>query len=560
MCLIITAMLSALGLPSACANAAGPIGTPGPLVRVGPGVAEASIRQVVRTPAGRVYIVAADNHGDFSDGSDSNAANGKLYMYRANQVGVPTSFAEVDAAHRPANAADGSTISGGDARLDRAGTIHLVYFRTANHAVIYQTFSTITDRWGAPETVDTLAGETEGRRGKALTALALDAAGHPLIAVAGSTGVQAYTRTGAGAWSAHVIDGSPSTHPSLLVDRTGVAQLAWLSPPAGTAHIAYATRSAAGAWSAPATAASGDVLDDQALDQGPSLAVDAADRPVVLFLSGGANPTSGPNDYVRTRTLVGGTWQEDSPNHVAAHTPGLYMHGNDKIVLLGHDEPAIHPAYLSHAAGAGAWSDSVTFAPPTPGNYEYDGSASPRFDPLYDTDCTLLDTAFFDEDSVPGQSYVPTLYYAAVRLPAPAGGCAMSGGGSGGGGGGGGGAGAPALSRVKLTHRRFSARAGARLKFTLSSAATVTGTVRASLAGHRKGKKCSVAKKTGGRCHLKVRRSLKLKNKDVGAHSAKLATRGLLPGSYTLRLKATNAAGVSAPVTLHFVVTKPHRN
>ena len=39
-------------------------------------------------------------------------------------------------------------MSGGDARLDRTGTIHVVYFRTDLQATMHQTFSTLTDTWG----------------------------------------------------------------------------------------------------------------------------------------------------------------------------------------------------------------------------------------------------------------------------------------------------------------------------------------------------------------------------------------------------------------------------
>src|SRR4051794_38944898 len=79
------------------AAAIAPIGAPGALVPVGPGASESSIRQAVRTPAGRVYLVAADDFGlNDHDG-------GRLRVYRARGTGIPSGFDEVDAAAAPSS-------------------------------------------------------------------------------------------------------------------------------------------------------------------------------------------------------------------------------------------------------------------------------------------------------------------------------------------------------------------------------------------------------------------------------------------------------------------------
>ena len=122
----------------------GPEGQPTDRVSVGPGAVESSIRQVVRTLDGRVYIVAPDD-----DGAQRNDFTTPtiMRMYRATTTGIPKRFLPVDEAHSPRVEAP-KTMSGGDARLDRAGVIHLVYYRTDQQATIYQTFSTVTDTWG----------------------------------------------------------------------------------------------------------------------------------------------------------------------------------------------------------------------------------------------------------------------------------------------------------------------------------------------------------------------------------------------------------------------------
>src|SRR5262245_20302571 len=81
-------------IPPATA-AADPLGTPSPLVRVGPGVSETSQRQVVRTADGVVYIASVDDDGY------GNRTPAELHMYRATTAGVPTAFRSADAADDP---------------------------------------------------------------------------------------------------------------------------------------------------------------------------------------------------------------------------------------------------------------------------------------------------------------------------------------------------------------------------------------------------------------------------------------------------------------------------
>ena len=120
-----------------------PAGDPTGLIPVGPGAVESSSRQVVRTPDGRVYIAAID------DGGNTGSGHTHLAMYRADATGVPTAFTEADPDDAPS--ADGTrisgyTLSGGDARLDRDGIVHVVYFDTYAHRAMYARFDTATDR------------------------------------------------------------------------------------------------------------------------------------------------------------------------------------------------------------------------------------------------------------------------------------------------------------------------------------------------------------------------------------------------------------------------------
>jgi hypothetical protein len=304
-------------------------------------------------------------------------------------------------------------MSGGDARLDRAGVIHVVYYRTDTHATMYQTFSTITNTWGPAVLVShygSLTGNTSyGARAAAVNAIALARDGTPFILFAGATGVRGFRLAG-GSW---VEDGDLSTvsslHPAITFDRQNRLHAAWLE---GEHEIRYAMRDATGHWSVPEVVASGapTVLSNGGGDQSPSIAVDPTDEPMVLYLSGNVGA---PDERVRMRVKTATGWVADDPN-VFAHAPGIYAHGDGRWALLGHDVN-IHPAYLARVGSMPAWSPVIVF-PPTNVDYQYDGSMSARYDPQFEVDCTVIDTVFFDEDSDTRGGFKPDLYYGAIRL------------------------------------------------------------------------------------------------------------------------------------------------
>src|SRR4051794_3776944 len=242
---ILLVVLLAVAVPAA--RAAAPAGTRTRLVYVGPGVADTAQRQVVRSRDGFVYIASVD------DDAYSGGAYADLHMYRGNHAGVPTAFTSVDAGHDP-HVRNPLDISGGDARIDAGGTIHVVYAvsNLSNNAaagyaensmtVRYQTFATGSGRWGPAQTVTRLPADGDGVRGRVVTALALDRAGRQLVVTASSAGVSAWTPAGGGRWARHAIAGAAGLHPSLAFDASGHAHLAWLSSPYGSAAIHYAVR------------------------------------------------------------------------------------------------------------------------------------------------------------------------------------------------------------------------------------------------------------------------------------------------------------------------------
>lgn len=390
------------------------VGEPTPRVAVGPGIAESSIRQIIRTPDGYVYIAAIDDQGGPAWGFQKSTL---LRMYKSTTAGIPEAFREVDRSHHPRTGKN-STMSGGDIRLDRTGRIHVVYYRTKDGATVYQIFDTRMDTWDKDSTVvTTFSGRADdpyyGNRGRAINSLALDRDDTPFIAVGGDDGVKIFRKTASGWIEDALLSTAQAIHPAMTFDRLRRLHVAWLETIGEYSFILYAMRDASGVWSPPELVFPGDAntLSNLNLDQSPSIAVDHQNQPVVLYLSG--EPGQADN-FVRIRTLSAGLWIADDPDAIFSRAPGLYLRGDTKFVFLGHDG-VLHPGYLTHQPMDPDWSAVVNFQENEP-SYAYDGSASARYDPQYEVDCTVVDVVYFDEESDTRGGFKPDLYYVAIKL------------------------------------------------------------------------------------------------------------------------------------------------
>jgi hypothetical protein len=428
-------------------------------VTVGPGWAEATNRQVLRTASNHVYVVASD---DSPCTAATSPASGVIRVYKgsgaqAGNANVPTSFAEVDSAHHPKSAGSGSCVfTGGtanllfapDSRLDSNGIIHIAYIDPSssnNGTVYYQTFDTNTDLWSARTQIAAGAETNVGGgwpRGSH-AALTLDSTDHPFVTFASggsANSIQwtAKTASGGNAWTTPAqIPGSAGTdqfQTTMITALDHSIHLAWLDNAlAAHSSIRYA-KFAGGAWGATETVSAGDanVLGDGNHDQIPAVVADLTSRPCVLYLDGTVN---GTDNYVRMRCKnASGTWVDDSPSGVAGvsnpngtwycHTPTNYISSSgDIFVFLGHDVNISPGPFQFQVGGLGNnWSPVNQLDPrnqsnTTPGAPGLDGSASVRFDPLRDNNPGLIDVLYYDEDDgTAGFSHHATLYYKAIQL------------------------------------------------------------------------------------------------------------------------------------------------
>ncbi|MDX6476015.1 MAG: hypothetical protein QOH95_1526, partial [Gaiellaceae bacterium] len=356
------------------------VGAYGRSIDIGPGFTDPNARQVVRTAGDRVYVFAADDSAP-----KASTGPGVIHAYRSTTTGLPASFAEADAAHRPHSTASRSLLPGLDVRLDRAGLAHIIFAdNSAPGDLLYVTYSTVSDTWGQPQEVATNIGTLA--RGQLPAALVLDGADRPHVVYSDGTHLSEIVLNG-GTWSAPVqIAAGTPFHPALAADAAGAIYAAWLDNGASPA-ILYARRAPDGTWSPVETVAT-DALSGQGhdVDQGPSVVVTPNGKIAVSYTS------AMPEQHAKLTTRTASGWSLDQqPIEDFTHAPQVYAHGEDLYQVLGHDAN-IHFGYRAHLAGQ-AWGayNELTSAP-------RDGAASVRWDPLRETNPDIIDASYFDED------------------------------------------------------------------------------------------------------------------------------------------------------------------
>lgn len=370
------------------------------IVLVGPGYVDCYTRQVVRTSADVVYVIT--NASGFTGGT----APASVRVYKGSPANNPTSFAEVDAAHRPANNVRMGGVEAKIAGADRF--IQIVYEDIAASQTKYVKFDTVTDTWGTPEVVGALSGQNTTDRYMGKTGLALDSSGLPHVITGGKSENMYYTNRTSGSWSAPVAvaNSSSQMHPSMAFDQNGTLHVAYYD---GNINMFYRNRNpATGTWSAVETI-SNNVSTSQS-DESPSLAIDSSGRVLVDYISGDFT-----FHYQLARRTAANMWVNISPgSEVAGHSPGLYIDAADNLYAIeGHDLTIIQPSVEIRSA-AGTWGPYKILAsgPPT-----RDGSASARWDLLWPGNATNLDTTNMDEDGVDAQgNHNGTTYYLHATL------------------------------------------------------------------------------------------------------------------------------------------------
>ena len=323
-------------------------------VTVGPGFVEAANHQVVRTASNLVYVFAADDDPCQLGGVGVIRAWKGTGSQGMNAV-IPAGFEEQDSAHEPAAPVSGTCVfeenvgpvlGQPDLRLDAGGTAHLAYVEGNTGNVYYQTYSTVTDSWGARTVIatgastDSLSGWP--RFGNVALTLDVNDLPHVVFVTSGASNSVKYTNRVSGTWTtaSTIFSGTNECNPSMVTALDGTIHLAWLDNSiAAHATVKYAKYS--GSWGTIETPSEGDtlVLAQGDHDQGPSIATDLSNFPHVLYLDGMVN---GPDNYVRLKyRAADGVWRDNTPSGApGASTPNgtWYAHTPQNFISSVGDE------------------------------------------------------------------------------------------------------------------------------------------------------------------------------------------------------------------------------
>lgn len=376
-------------------------------VQVGAGFTDVSPHQIVRTTTDILYLIVPT-----CDSYPSCPGN-TLRVYKANQSGVPSTFAEQDTGHRP------SGIGSSAVAIDGNNLIHVAWNDRAG-SLNYRTFNTSTNLWSTTTVVGS-TGWTNFGQGNQGVALALDANGAPHIAYTAVVNsirrVNYANKTGASWSTPATVDDAPfgsnqhAWSPTLAFYPNGNLLLSWYVgsfnyTPDGT--IYFRTRSGQnGTWGTRQTIA-GDTLMT-AIDNGPSLLITSDGTAHVTFLNAGpaTGGASTAGDYIHAYYNTGSGWVANHPGGGTqiTHNPSLGPGPNGTVRIYGHGWQGGRLDGHGHdlhyfEGGVGGWGAWTLY---TAGGF--DSSVSTRWSQFFHAFPGTLDIAYW-ADPYPNIAYV----------------------------------------------------------------------------------------------------------------------------------------------------------
>jgi hypothetical protein len=371
--------------------------------------------QVVRTSTDRVYIFAPEIYKNL------------VRAIRATTTGTPAGFAEVDAANRPN---ESNPVWCVDAAIDANNVVHVLYL-LENGTVVYRTFDTNTDRWGARQQIASSPWPNRAnglRQGSAGVTIGLDGSGIVHIVynkTQGSVRRVYYNSNRGGSWNNEaLVDDQPTndnSHPAMAFGPDGSLYVAWLADQSNAVNRAAIRVRALrnGVW------ASGSEVDNNvfrtesySIDQGPSLLV-APDGKVHIAYIDPWEPVAGAGyQYGRLNhkfsTDRGANWTADNPPELFTHNPALAVDPAGNLYLFGHREAWQQAGCASMLVitkpSGGGWNTWRTLA-----NGCYDSSVSVKWSQYVWNNPSVLDLVYWTEKGPQGQSDYNQLHYAEIR-------------------------------------------------------------------------------------------------------------------------------------------------
>ena len=391
---------------------------------VGPGYTDVSPHQLVRT-SGNVLYVVAPNGQAFARNTVA-----KLLVSKANQPGIPTSYAVQDLTHSPGTPKTGITTTPGVATsasaIDGSNVIHSVWIDSqglkTQGNVYYGQFDTTTNTWLSATLLDGATGWTGYVTGDEGVALALDTNGNPHVFWTAKVGALLrirYSNRIGGVWSAPVLaDETAFTlknawHPTMAFAPNGDILLAYIDGVGTYSHdgtVRTRLRHANGTWDGTQSIPVTNVYTG--VDNGPSLLITADGTQHISFC--------GHTNDIQYWFNTGTGWTSDQPltGGLAqlTHDPSLGPDGAGGIYIYGHGTPVPAPRgiganlyrFRKPAGGTwGAWTEIVP-DPNTATANHVDCSVSTRWSQFFFNSPGTVDFAYWTE-LTPGASHY-TIY------------------------------------------------------------------------------------------------------------------------------------------------------
>ena len=384
-------------------------------VQVGTQYYDGTMKQIVRTSAGTVYVIApnCDSYPDFT----ATGLTQTIRVYKGNSTGIPSAFSRMDSANEPA------AVVGCAAAIDSSNVIHIAWEARSTisltHYLRYATFNTATDTWGAVTTILSNVDYDDIGQGDENISIAIDASdfAHIVFLTTVGTGTLTdrriyYTNNTAGSWAAAVQVDSDVTysgnfkawHPGIAFDETG-RLLTWFlhGTFAGTGDgtVYIRTRETNGTWN---SSVSIETTVESGIDQCIGILTTTG---VYHFGGSGAKDGSGWQPILyKYSTDNGATWTANNPGITQTHNVTIGPGNLGGIRLYHHGAGTPVNVYYTESAGSGAtWSAATEFAAG-----EYDSSFNTRWSQYNWNSPLYADVVYWN------QNYPNVGYYGADLL------------------------------------------------------------------------------------------------------------------------------------------------
>jgi hypothetical protein len=374
------------------------------------GYTDVSPKQIVRTSAGVVYIVAVG-----CDAYPCLSPSQTIRVWKGHGAGPTMTFSREDSTHEPGDAGSVAVA------IDGTDTIHVVWHDrngASNTRIRYATFRTEIGLWGTPENVETNIGAADDAgQGDSFVALALDANGKAHLAYLYFDGTRrrvAYRNRITGFWSLRTLidnnvyaPGEKAWLPNIAFDSAGRRVFAWLSGALnedtnGVIRVRVMDTDGSLGVRADVSTATAKV----GIDQSTSLLCNG--RIHIAWTLGGA----AGSEWVRYASAPEAKSPVFTANHPAnadTHNPSLGPGPDGTIRIYGHGSESPNDDnlyYWEGPGGAGAWSAPVLYS-----SGAFDSSVSARWSQYFFNFPDILDIAYWDH------SYPNALYYGVDGLP-----------------------------------------------------------------------------------------------------------------------------------------------